>query len=90
MLDADVILAAEKGQFNLAAWSNSHLDDELSVSAITVAEIWQGVWRATEKHRASRLRYLTALSTSLSILPYSEPPPTSMPGSGRNWKLPAR
>jgi len=72
VLDADVIISAEKGRFDLRAWASTRPDDILNLAAITVAEIWHGVWRATEQHKAPRRRYLEAALTSLSILPYTE------------------
>jgi tRNA(fMet)-specific endonuclease VapC len=72
VIDADVIIAAEKGRFNLRTWADTRPDDDLMVAAITIAEIWHGVWRAGTEHKAMRRRFLEAALTSLSVLPYSE------------------
>lgn len=58
MLDADVIIRGEKGNFDLHRWAASHPDEEFEVAAITVAELWHGVERAGGAHRAKRQQYL--------------------------------
>ena len=65
ILDADVIIGGEKGEFNLVEWLASIPDQQFEVAAITVAELWHGVERASEPHRANRLRYLQAVVTAL-------------------------
>ncbi|MGA2662292.1 MAG: PIN domain-containing protein [Verrucomicrobiota bacterium] len=72
ILDADVIIRGEKGTFDLGAWLASRPDDLFEVAAITVAELWHGVERATAPHKTRRLRYLNAVLAPLPILPYTE------------------
>jgi len=72
ILDADVLIRGEKGSFNLSGWLAFHPDEQFEVSAITVAELWHGVERATAPHRARREQYLQALLGPLPIIPYSE------------------
>jgi predicted nucleic acid-binding protein len=47
ILDADVIIRGEKGTFDLKAWLGTRPDDLFEVAAITVAELWHGVERAS-------------------------------------------
>ena len=72
ILDADVVIRSEKGTFNLKNWVASRARDQFEIAAITVAELWQGVERATEMHKVTRQRYLNAVLQSLPIIPYTE------------------
>ena len=72
ILDADVIIRGEKGAFDLRAWAASHPNDQFEIAAITVAELWHGVERATGSHRAKRQQYLQTILNSLPIIPYPE------------------
>jgi predicted nucleic acid-binding protein len=72
ILDADVIIRGERGTFDLGAWLASRPNDMFEVSAITVAELWRGVERATGPRRARRLHYLRTFLSPLPIVPYTE------------------
>lgn len=72
ILDADVIIRGEKGTFDLKAWLESRPDDLFEVAAITVAELWHGVERATAAQRSRRLHYLQTMLAPLPILPYTQ------------------
>ena len=52
ILDADVIIKARKVTFDLiAGWMRTPASDQLEIAAITVAELWHGIERATPPHR---------------------------------------
>lgn len=72
ILDADVIIRGEKGLFDLKAWLSVRADETFAVAAITIAELWHGVHRATGRRRTARERYLQSIVSSLAILPYTE------------------
>jgi tRNA(fMet)-specific endonuclease VapC len=72
ILDADVIIRGERGTFDLKKWVASRPNERFEVAAITVAELWHGVERATGKHRTTRERYLRAVLQRLPIIPYTE------------------
>ena len=72
ILDADVVIRGEKGTFDLKKWVASLPDEQFEIAAITVAELWHGVERATGAHRARRQRYLRSILNVLSIIPYTE------------------
>ena len=72
VLDADVLIRGEKGSFDLKRWLATHPDDPFEVAAITVAELWHGVERATTPHRAKREQYLRTVLAPLPIIPYTE------------------
>ena len=72
IFDADVVIRGEKGTFDLQSWVASRPNERFELAAITVAELWHGVERATGAHKLTRQRYLNALLESLPILPYTE------------------
>ena len=72
ILDADVIIRGEKGTFDLKGWLESRPNELFEVAAITVAELWQGVERATAAHKARRQQYLQTVLAPLPIIPYTE------------------
>ncbi len=72
ILDADVIISGEKGAFDLQGWVASHADDQFEVAAVTVAELWHGVERASGPYKAKRQQYLEAILEALPIIPYTE------------------
>jgi tRNA(fMet)-specific endonuclease VapC len=72
LLDTDVIIQGEKGAFDLSRWLALHQADNFEMAAITVAELWHGVERATGTHRAWRDRFLNAVVERVSVIPYTE------------------
>jgi tRNA(fMet)-specific endonuclease VapC len=47
-------------------------EDQFELAAITVAELWHGVERASAGHRVQRQRYLEAVVAALPVISYSE------------------
>jgi tRNA(fMet)-specific endonuclease VapC len=72
MLDADVLIRGEKGSFDLKSWLTGQANEQFEVAAITVAELWHGVERATIPHKQRRLQYLQAMLAVLPVVPYTE------------------
>jgi tRNA(fMet)-specific endonuclease VapC len=72
ILDADVIISGEKNIFDLPGWLESRADDRFEVAAITIAELWHGVERASTTHRGRRQKYLEAIVAVLPIIAYTE------------------
>jgi tRNA(fMet)-specific endonuclease VapC len=72
ILDADVIIRGERGTFDLRELMTKHAAEPFEIAAITVAELWHGVERATAAHRANRERYLGAVLGTVSIIPYTQ------------------
>jgi predicted nucleic acid-binding protein len=72
MLDADVLIRGEKGTFDLKNWLTGQPNEQFEVAAITVAELWHGVERATPPHKQRRLQYLQAMLAVLPVVPYTE------------------
>jgi predicted nucleic acid-binding protein len=72
ILDADVIIRGEKGAFDLTAWLAGRPNEVFEVAAITVAELWHGVERASAPHKPRRRQYLQTVLAPLPIVPYTE------------------
>jgi tRNA(fMet)-specific endonuclease VapC len=72
ILDADVIIRGEKGTFDLKTWVASRSNDQFEIAAVTVAELWHGVERATGAHKTKRQQYLQTILNSLPIISYTE------------------
>lgn len=72
ILDADVIIRGERGSFDLRRWVESRSNEPFEIAAITVAELWHGVERATTTQKNIRENYLRALLDVLPIIPYTE------------------
>lgn len=72
ILDADVIIGDEKGSFDLEHWLAMRPDEQFEVAAVTVAELWHGVERASGSHRFKRESYLKPLLQVLPIIPYTD------------------
>ncbi len=73
LIDADVIIEAERGKFDLFAWLASRPDEEFKMAAITVAELWHGVERATGSRREKRSQFIEEVFATFEIVSYSEP-----------------
>lgn len=71
MIDADVIIQAERKALDLDAWLRSHRDEEIKLAAITVAELWRSVERASGSHRAKRQKFVQRLLPAFDIVSYT-------------------
>ncbi|HWY43196.1 MAG TPA: PIN domain-containing protein [Candidatus Sulfotelmatobacter sp.] len=72
ILDADLIIRGEKSAFDLEKWVASRRHDQFEIAAITVAELWHGVERATGARREIRKKYLSTVLGSVPVIPYTE------------------
>ncbi len=72
IIDADVIIRGERGSFDLTSWLEDQAESGPQLAAITIAELWHGVERATPAHRARREGYLGMIFGAVPILPYTE------------------
>jgi len=72
ILDADVLIRGEKGTFDLKNWVASRPHDQFEIAAITVAELWHGVERATGSYKTKREHYLRTVLAALPIIAYTE------------------
>lgn len=72
IVDADVIIRGERELFDLPRWLESQADEGPRMAAITIAELWHGLERATAAYRPRREAYLRMILQRLPILPYTE------------------
>lgn len=72
ILDANVIIRGEKGEFDFRRWVASRPGDQFEVAAVTVAELWHGVERATGAVKTRRQQYIEAALRSVPIIPYTD------------------
>jgi tRNA(fMet)-specific endonuclease VapC len=72
ILDTDVIIRGERGTFDLSRWLASQRDQEIQIAAITIAELWHGVERASSAYRVERQDYIRKFLSLVKVLPYTE------------------
>jgi tRNA(fMet)-specific endonuclease VapC len=72
IVDADVIISGERGVFDLPSWLESQADQGCRIAAITMAELWHGLERATATYKPRREAYLRMIVERLPVLPYTE------------------
>lgn len=72
MIDADVFIRGERGTFDLQRWFALNGEESFEIAAITVAELWHGLERATDSHKAKRQSYLQNILQGLPVIPYTE------------------
>jgi tRNA(fMet)-specific endonuclease VapC len=72
ILDADVIIRGEKGTFDISAWLARHPHESFEIAAITIAELWHGVERASGVQKIRRSQFLQAVIQALPVVPYTE------------------
>lgn len=58
LIDTSVIVAAERGRFDLRHWMAAHENDEFGLSAVTASELLQGVLRGSSGRRRDGRRAL--------------------------------
>ncbi len=72
IVDSDVIIRGERGLFDLPSWLEMRAGQDPQIAAITIAELWHGVQRATLPHRPRREAYLKMIVETLPVMPYTE------------------
>lgn len=72
VLDTDVIIRGERETFDLKRWVASQPNEQFEIAAITLAELWHGVERATAAFKTEREGYLRRILGLVRILPYTE------------------
>jgi predicted nucleic acid-binding protein len=72
IVDADVIIHGEKGLFDLKGWLATKPEEQFEIAAITVAELWHGVERASGAQRHRREQYIRTAIEFFPIVTYTE------------------
>lgn len=71
ILDAGVLIAEERGTFDLPRWLDTHGEDRFALAAITVSELLHGLERASGTHRARREAYIGKVLAGCEVLPFT-------------------
>ncbi len=71
LIEAEVIIHAERGLFDLEAWLLSRPDEEFKLAAITVAELWHSAERAAGPHWEQRRLFLERLLAAFEVVPFT-------------------
>ena len=82
ILDTDVVIRGERGTFDLSRWLASEGDEEFQIAAITIAELWHGVERASSAYKVERQDYIRKILSLANILPYTH---ATALGHARIW-----
>jgi tRNA(fMet)-specific endonuclease VapC len=72
LIDADVIVEAERGRFDIFGWLERQAEEEFLLAAITVAELWHGVERASAHHRPRREQFVDRILETFEVAPYTD------------------
>ena len=71
LIDASVLIAAERGSLDLESVLDEFRDEELALAAITASELLHGVHRAdTETRRSRREAFVETLLSEIPVLAF--------------------
>jgi tRNA(fMet)-specific endonuclease VapC len=71
LIDASLLIAAERGKLDLGAWLGRHADETFAMGAITLSELWHGVHRAeTPARRGAREIWVRGVTERFPIVPF--------------------
>lgn len=71
ILDSSVLIADERGKFDMTGFLGQHPDDQPQIASITASELLHGVERANDPIRKERRRkYVEGILGSILVLPF--------------------
>lgn len=72
LIDSSVLIAGERGQFDLAGTLSARAEEQLAISAITASELLHGLYyRAkTAAQRTRREAFMEGLLARLPVIPF--------------------
>ncbi len=71
LIDASVLIAAERGRLDLPALLQGHGEEDVALAAITASELLHGVHRATKPAlRARREAFVEQILANLPVVPF--------------------
>lgn len=74
MLDSSVLIAAERGRFDLVRLLTDHRDEPVFMPAIVAAELLHGVERAQPaERRQARARFVESLLREIAVIEFDLP-----------------
>jgi tRNA(fMet)-specific endonuclease VapC len=71
LIDADVLIEAERRTFNFDGWIASQRGADFKLAAITVSELQHGIERGVGLHRLKRERFFQTIFPAFEILPFT-------------------
>ncbi len=71
LIDASVLIAAERGQLNLEDISARYAEQDIALSAVTASELLHGLYRArTAAQRHRRQAFVEGLLAQVPVIPF--------------------
>jgi predicted nucleic acid-binding protein len=70
LIDSSVLIAAERGSFDLSSFLEQHAEDGFALSAVTASEMLHGVHRANPEHRPRREAFVEPLLSHLPVVAF--------------------
>ena len=70
LIDSSILIAAERGQLDLARALADHSDETFCISAVTASELLHGVERLGAKKRAATQAFVEGILRAVPILPF--------------------
>lgn len=72
IIDSSVLIAAERGKFDLPMLLRAHADEVFQIAAITAAELLHGCERANDATvRERRVRFVEGLIRDFGVVPFT-------------------
>lgn len=71
MIDADVLIADERGIFDLKNWLVARQNEQVEIAAITASELWHGHERASGAQKVRRRVYIETALATFSVIPFT-------------------
>lgn len=73
LIDASLLIAAERGKLDFAAWLEGYPNESFAIGSITHSELWHGVYRAdTPARRAAREAWVHMVTEPFEVVPFDE------------------
>jgi predicted nucleic acid-binding protein len=71
LIDSSVLIAAERGELALDAFTARYAEEDVAISAITASELLHGIYRAeTAGQRHRRQAFVEGLLAQLPVIPF--------------------
>ena len=71
LIDADVLIADERGIFDLKSWLTTRPNEKVEIAAITAAELWHGLERASGAQKVKRRTYIENALAAFPVIPFT-------------------
>ena len=71
LIDADVLIADERGIFDLKSWLAARQNDQVEIAAISAAELWHGLERASGAQKVRRRAYIESALMAFHVIPFT-------------------